>query len=162
MTPIPPNPPADVAAETLVELRRINGWFEQQRKLTRRVFMVGGVFVLLFVPGLIVLENTLKKRLSPNQAAQTEPTDWADVRRFMWEGKYDCAVKESRALLEKQPANPSGHHQLGLALLHRGDVAEARVAFARAVELYPVAEYRDALAAVEKRLAAPASSADGS
>lgn len=149
-TPAEHDPRVD---EILLELRKITTWLDRQKKISKYALLALPLFFAALVSGLYFFENRAKTLIS-SSTGDNEAIDWSDVTHALRKSDYTQAVGQARALLKIDAENPRGHYLLGVALLYRGDPEDARAAFAKAVELYPIPEYTEALEALNQRLGA--------
>ena len=78
-------------------------------------------------------EDLNKRRVSLQTAKLATNTGVAQLRQ----GDVDSAIAKFRAALKAAPDFPGEHYQLGLALLEKGERAEAMAEFAKAHQLDP-------------------------
>src|SRR5437870_10261446 len=136
----------------LAELRKIAAWAEMQRKITKWSLIGAGIFVCVFIPGMIVMEHRMTAKV--RNISAIERADWYDVDRYVRCGNLDEAIRIGEELIQRSPQFPEGHRRLASAYLVSGDLRKAREHFAEAVRLFPSDENEKLLIAIDTRIKA--------
>lgn len=90
--------------------------------------------------GVKQLEDIAAEEGSPRQA------DMALLTGYLRQGETGKALEVARGMVKKRPNDPAAHQAVGSVLVVRKDLAAARTAFSKAVELNPT--YMPAVAAL--------------
>lgn len=137
-------------AEILVELKKIAAWAELQRKVTKWMFVVLAIFVLVGIGFGLNLEQRLKTNLQ--STASLPSPDWYDVARNIRSGEFEKAIALGESLIERTPQDPEAHQRLADAYLVAGNLDKARDHYAEAFRLFPSDQNEKLLNAIEKRM----------
>jgi len=139
--------------QILAELRKISGWADMQRKITRWTFVVIAVAVPLIAVVGFVLCTRVDRSLAYLQATpRAEEVTWSEFDRSMRRSDMEEAVRIGEILIQKAPQYSEGHHRLALAYLAAGKMEKAKEHFDRAYQLFPSEENGSILNAIQRRL----------
>ena len=136
----------------LVELRKISGWIDAQRKIAKWSIIGAGVLVFLMIVGAVLLERQVTANL---EGIVSEPSlDWYVVEHDARAGEFEKAIQNGEELIAMTPESHNAHRRLGGVYLAAGEIEEARGHYSEAFRLFPSKENEELLIAIGKRIEA--------
>lgn len=132
----------------LAELRKISGWADLQRKVTKWSIIAVAIFIPAMILIAFLVERQVTKRF--DESAFTSD-DWSSVDRDVWRGDFDSAIRTGEELVARTPHYPNAHRRLAGAYLAAGNLEKAKEHYAEAARLFPSEENEKLLAAILKR-----------
>lgn len=134
----------DMSQEILVEFRRL--------RRTNELACWVAIGMVLVCAALITWK--IYHPSTRARAAQTGgETPWTHIENAIDRGDFQSALAAAQWMTNRVPQYSYAYSSLGHVHLAMGDLANAEVQFARAVELFPSEDNEKVLATIRKRLA---------
>jgi hypothetical protein len=140
--------PDDVDPGTGTENGSHRGIPEELRRLSRTVQNCTIVVVVSLLLTCIYISFTFRQ---PYRADQKIPQpSWGQVQDSLDRLEYDKAIRQTQALIAKNPKDYYGHSWLVPLYVLIGDLTNAEKEARWAYELFPTEQHRDRLSAIER------------